>query len=42
MITTNAMNKDEATVANIMKISNNAMRSMKSSIKKKSVDSSNK
>lgn len=42
MITTNAMNKDEATVANIMKISNNAMRSMKSRIKAKSVDSSNK
>ena len=40
MITTNSMNKDEATVANIMRISNNAMRSMKSRIKAKSVDRS--
>jgi hypothetical protein len=40
MITTNSMNKDEATVANIMSISNNAMRSMKSRIKAKSVDRS--
>ena len=40
MIATNSMNKDEATAASIMRISNNAMRSMKSRIKAKSVDRS--